>query len=133
MADDYTPYRCRSGDYFENDVLRHGKEINVLEFRISWSTDDWSNFEFIRDNRTGLRSITDVFDNYKGDLDYMRAHLDWGVWTLTFHPQVSGRGHRMIFMENLIKYCSSFDDVFFPTHRRCQIPTNITMSSLFSW
>ncbi len=30
------------------------------------------------------------------------TRLDWGVITYTFHPQVSGRGHRMLALERLI-------------------------------
>ena len=29
--------------------------------------------------------------------------LEWGVLTLTFHPQVIGRGHRMLMLERLIE------------------------------
>jgi peptidoglycan/xylan/chitin deacetylase (PgdA/CDA1 family) len=32
----------------------------------------------------------------------MRRTTDWGVMVYTFHPYVSGRGHRMMMMEQLI-------------------------------
>jgi peptidoglycan/xylan/chitin deacetylase (PgdA/CDA1 family) len=35
----------------------------------------------------------------------MRAHAPGGVLTLTMHPQVIGRGHRMAMLERLIEHC----------------------------
>jgi peptidoglycan/xylan/chitin deacetylase (PgdA/CDA1 family) len=35
---------------------------------------------------------------------YMRTHAPGGVLTLTMHPQVIGRGHRMAMLEQLIKH-----------------------------
>jgi hypothetical protein len=32
----------------------------------------------------------------------MARETEWGVLTYTFHPQVTGRGHRMLTLERLI-------------------------------
>jgi hypothetical protein len=38
-----------------------------------------------------------------GDFRFMTGATDWGVHTYTFHPQVVGRGHRMLMLEQLIR------------------------------
>ena len=47
----------------------------------------------------GLRRPADMFDNFAGDLRWMTANVDHGVCTFVFHPQVIGRGHRMLALE----------------------------------
>lgn len=117
MADDYTPYMCRDGDFVDDGGRMHfGKQVNLIEFPVSWSLDDWPHFEYFRSEGgmvPGLRSASDVYENWRADFDYMRRHLDWGVYTITFHPQVIGRGHRMILLEKLVKYFRSFSNVRF--------------------
>ena len=119
LSDDFTPYLCRDGDYLEgNGRFHRGKEVGLFEFPVSWSFDDWAHFEYIMEppyQNAGLRSIEDVLTNYIADLDYLRSNLEWGVCTMTFHPQVMGRGHRQVFLEKLIRHFKSFPDVFFPS------------------
>ena len=45
----------------------------------------------------------DVLANWVDDYRYMVQSTDWGVLTYTFHPQVIGRGHRMLLLERLIQ------------------------------
>lgn len=117
MADDFKPYLCREGDQIDKDGrLVFGKETKLIEFPVSWSMDDWPHFEFLQTQLglyQGLRSIEDVFENWRADFDYMVSNLEWGVYTLTFHPQVIGRGHRMVLLENMINYFRKFNTVFF--------------------
>ncbi len=40
--------------------------------------------------------------NFVDDFRYMTQTEEWGVLTYTFHPQVIGRGHRMLMLEKLI-------------------------------
>lgn len=50
----------------------------------------------------GLANAGAVLENWLADFDYMRRNTDWGMLVYTFHPDVSGRGHRMMMMERLI-------------------------------
>jgi peptidoglycan-N-acetylglucosamine deacetylase len=43
-----------------------------------------------------------VLANWLDDFRYLTRTLEWGVLTFTFHPQVIGRGHRMLLLERLI-------------------------------
>lgn len=50
----------------------------------------------------GLKTPEEMFSNWTGDADYMLRDFNNGVMTVTFHPQVSGRGHRLLGMEKWI-------------------------------
>jgi peptidoglycan/xylan/chitin deacetylase (PgdA/CDA1 family) len=43
----------------------------------------------------------------------MYKHVENGVFTLTLHPQVIDRGHRIVVLEKLIKHIKSCKNVWF--------------------
>lgn len=47
----------------------------------------------------GLRSPREVFSNFLDDVRYLAREEGDGVCVITFHPQVIGRGHRMLGLE----------------------------------
>ena len=106
MAHDHHPYRARQGDEIAPDrPVRWGAPTKLIEMPIAWSTDDFPHFEYSRRGDTvlpGLRRGRDVLENWVDDFRYMARLEEWGVLTYTFHPQVSGRGHRMLVLERLI-------------------------------
>jgi peptidoglycan/xylan/chitin deacetylase (PgdA/CDA1 family) len=107
MAHDSQPYYARHGDVFLADgPARLGQATPLIEMPISWSLDDYPHFEYARVSGTvlpGLRRAGDVLDNWVDDFRYMAKTDEWGVLTYTFHPQVIGRGHRMLALEQLIE------------------------------
>ena len=60
----------------------------------------------------GLRPTSGVLENWLDDYRYMARELDWGVLTYTFHPEVTGRGHRMLMLERLIDGVASLGAQF---------------------
>jgi hypothetical protein len=48
-----------------------------------------------------------VLEVWSGEFDYMVEHESCGVFTLTMHPQVIGRGHRMMLLEGFIQHILS--------------------------
>ena len=56
-----------------------------------------------------------VLETWLGDLDWAREHETGGVLTYTMHPQVIGRGHRMLMLEKLISEIRDRGDVGFTT------------------
>ena len=106
MGHDCSPYFARSGDQVSDDEpMVFGPETTLVEVPVSWSLDDHPHFEFFRTADVlmpGLRNASSVLENWLDDFDYMAEHEDWGVMTYTFHPYVSGRGHRMRLIERLI-------------------------------
>ncbi len=107
MGHDHKPYRCRTGDAPTADgPMRFGPETELWEMPISWSTDDHPHFEFVRRPGAllqGLRRADDVLENWLDDFRYMAREEERGALTYTMHPQVIGRGHRMLMLERLVE------------------------------
>lgn len=102
MSDDYSPFRPRTGDIVADDAMQFGNRSNLVELPISWTVDDYPQFEYLRMPgllMPGLRKPGDVFSNWSDDVRYMLRDFDRGVLTATFHPQVIGRGHRLLGLE----------------------------------
>ncbi len=116
MAHDCLPYRARQGDDLAPDrPVRWGAATRLIEMPVSWSLDDYPHFEYARSPAgilPGLRRGGDVLDNWVDDFRYMAATVDWGVLTYTFHPQVMGRGHRMLVLQRLIDALAAERAVF---------------------
>jgi peptidoglycan/xylan/chitin deacetylase (PgdA/CDA1 family) len=106
MGHDCEPYFARRGDRVAADApLVFGETTKLVEVPISWSLDDHPHFEFFRTSAgvmPGLANAGAVLENWLADFEYMRRTVEWGVMVYTFHPYVSGRGHRMLMMEQLI-------------------------------
>ncbi len=117
MGHDTQPYRPRAGD--DTPLLepaRLGRPVDLIELPVSWSLDDYPHFEWSVTSagalNQGLMPWHGVLGNWTADFDYMTETEDWGVITYTFHPFVSGRGHRMKAMEGLIRNVETGGAVF---------------------
>ena len=105
MADDYRLYWCREGDVAHKDkAYEFGKETDLVEMPISWLLDDFPLFEYDQRTRTGMATASHVEEIWRDEFDYMAEHVPGGVYTLTMHPQVIGRGYRMFMLERLIRH-----------------------------
>jgi peptidoglycan/xylan/chitin deacetylase (PgdA/CDA1 family) len=106
MSNDYTPFHCRRGDTFHPDGrMEFGQVTELVELPVSWSLDDYPHFEYRSTPRgilPGLRAAGDVYANFTDDILYMERDFAEGVAVITFHPQVSGRGHRLLALERWI-------------------------------
>ena len=61
-----------------------------------------------------------------GEFEFLRRKLGSGVYTLTMHPQVIGRGHRMLMLEELLDRIAAVDGVEFTTHGRGRDRTGVS-------
>jgi peptidoglycan/xylan/chitin deacetylase (PgdA/CDA1 family) len=117
MGHDFKPYWCRVGD--EHDPVgpyRFGPEIDLVELPVSWVLDDFPHFEYLRvGDRVypGLSAPSKVEEIWRAEFDYMVREVSDGVFTLTMHPQVIGRGHRVLMLECLLDHMRSEIDVVF--------------------
>lgn len=106
MGHDYSPYRVRVGDELPDDrPAVWGAESELIELPWSWTNDDYPYLEFVAFRRMimpGLARPDDMFDNFLGDVDWMVREVTAGVLTLVFHPQVIGRGHRLLALERFL-------------------------------
>jgi hypothetical protein len=60
----------------------------------------------------GLMNAHLVLEKWFDDFAYMRDNYDWGLLTYTCHPQIIGRGHRMLMMEKLITKLREWGAIF---------------------
>jgi peptidoglycan/xylan/chitin deacetylase (PgdA/CDA1 family) len=114
FADDYRPYHPRLGDRVgAEQPLRPGQEVDLWEFPVSFALDDWPHFMFDFESMPyGPSAPAKVYDIWAGDFDYMVEHDKAGVFTVTMHPQVIGRGHRIAMLERFIQHVSQFEARF---------------------
>lgn len=107
MADDFTPYWCRTGDVIQRDgPYLFGQEVDLVEMPVSWILDDFPHFEYLKAGPTvfpGLAAPSKVEEIWQGEFEFMTRYVEHGVYTLTMHPQVIGRGHRFLLLERLIE------------------------------
>ncbi|MGF1596789.1 MAG: polysaccharide deacetylase [Acidimicrobiales bacterium] len=103
MGHDFRPYRVRLGTELPVDgPARWGAETDLIELPWSWTVDDYVYLEFVTFRRMlmpGLRSPDEMFANFAGDVRWMTREVEAGVCTVVFHPQVIGRGHRLLALE----------------------------------
>ncbi len=104
MADD-RPY----------EILEHGRPTGVIELPVEWILDDYPYFGFSRFSavRPHIKPM-DVFDIWAAEFD--RAYQEGSMFILTMHPKYIGHRSRIAMLEELIKYMSSKEDVWFATH-----------------
>jgi peptidoglycan/xylan/chitin deacetylase (PgdA/CDA1 family) len=104
MGHDYQPYPLRRGDVLPDDgPAQWGPATSLVELPWSWTLDDYVYLEFVTFRHAlmpGLRRPADMFDNFRGDVSWMVDNVTRGVCTTVFHPQVIGRGHRLLALEH---------------------------------
>ncbi|MFI6359666.1 polysaccharide deacetylase [Streptomyces sp. NPDC050743] len=109
MGTDCVPYLARTGDRHDPDgPYVFGPASQIVELPVSWTLDDYPHLEFVRTGTTvmpGLQDPHQMFARFLGDVRYMIRHTEGGVLTVTLHPQVIGRGDRMLALEEFIIGC----------------------------
>lgn len=125
---DFVPYYARIGDSWTSvdyskdpaewmKPLKHGDEIDVVEIAANWYVDDLPPMMFIKasPNSHGFVSPRDIEDMWKQQFDWVYRELEYGIFPMTIHPDVSGRPQNLLMVERLIDYISGHDDVAFVT------------------
>ena len=113
MADDFHPYFCREGDSINPESgYKMGTETDLIELPVSWILDDFPYFE-LRPGDSIMASAGHVFEIWREEFDYAHEHAHEGIFTLTMHPYVIGRGHRIAMLDRLIHRMKSRSGVRF--------------------
>lgn len=115
MAQDFELYRCRTGDVVSPDsAYVFGPEVDLVEFPVSWSLDDYPQMEFSTSMPLpGLSGYDKALGMWTTDFDYMVENVPGGAFGITFHPQVIGRGGRMRILEGLVAHMRAAANVEF--------------------
>jgi peptidoglycan-N-acetylglucosamine deacetylase len=116
-GDDYRLYFARQGDVPALTGGYHfGAETSLVEVPVSWSWDDFPQFEFVNSPRFSANTLANpgkVFEIWSSDIDYMVHRIPDGVFDLTMHPQSIGRGHRLMLLERFIEHCLTYPSLRF--------------------
>lgn len=114
MAQDYLPYYLREGDEAPpDDVYVFGKPVDLVEIPVGWHLDDFPNFEFLPGFATAMHPPSVVEEIWAGEFEWGYRNVPGGLLDITMHPQVIGRGSRLLMLERLINRFSSHDGVRF--------------------
>jgi peptidoglycan/xylan/chitin deacetylase (PgdA/CDA1 family) len=104
MADDFHLY----------PLTLDGQELEVIEIPVAWELDDAPHFMFnLYPYRAGMAAPSKVYEIWAAEFE--GAYADGGVFTLTTHPQIIGRYHRLQMLEKLIQHMAEHPGVWFTT------------------
>ena len=124
MHRDFEPYYVRVGDSWKkidytNDAqswmepLVRGEETDLVEIPANWYLDDLPPMMFIKaaPNSHGFVSPRDIEQLWRDQFDWVYREMDQAVYTMTIHPDVSGRPQVLLMLERLIEHINAHDGV----------------------
>ncbi len=123
MHDDHTPYYVRVGDSYTKidytkpaetwmkPFLKGAVTTDLIELPASWYLDDLPPMLFIKANANshGFVNPRDIESLWKDQFDWVYREMDYAVYLLTLHPDVSGRPQNLLMLERLIDYVRKHD------------------------
>lgn len=124
MHRDFEPYYVRVGDTWKKidytkpahtwmEPLKRGEETDLVEIPANWYLDDLPPMMFIKaaPNSHGFVSPRDVEQLWRDQFDWVYREMDQATFTMTLHPDVSGRPQVLLMLERLIEHINSHDGV----------------------
>jgi len=128
MHNDFHPYYVRVGDTWTKiDYSKHpdawmkplvrGKETDLIEIPASWYLDDLPPMMFIKKapNSHGFVNPRHLEESWRDQFDWVYRENDYAVFTMTIHPDVSGRPQVLLMLERLIEHIQKHDGTKFLT------------------
>ena len=129
MHHDFQPHYVRVGDSWTKiDYSKSAKEwmkplvrgkviTDIVEIPASWYTDDLPPMMFIKaaPNSHGFVSPRHLEEIWRDQFDWVYREYDYAVYTMTIHPDVSGRPQVLLMLERLFNHMSRHPGVRFTT------------------
>ena len=128
MHNDFHPYYVRVGDSWTKidysqhpdawmKPLQRGAETDLVEIPANWYLDDLPPMMFIKKspNSHGFVNPRHLEEMWRDQFDWVYRENDYAVFTMTIHPDVSGRPQVLLMLERLIQYIRSHEGVRFVT------------------
>jgi peptidoglycan/xylan/chitin deacetylase (PgdA/CDA1 family) len=128
MHHDFLPYYVRVGDswtkidYSEKAEewmvpLQRGEETDLIEIPASWYLDDLPPMMFIKTapNSHGFVNPRDIEQLWMDQFDWVYREYDYAVFTMTIHPDVSGRPAVLAMHERISEHINAHDGVRWAT------------------
>lgn len=88
----------------------NGRTTSMINLPGHWILDDLAHFYYHISARKTILSCRQVLELYKEELDGIHAY--GGIFTLTMHPQASGRPSRVLMLKSFIEYVKSHKDIW---------------------
>lgn len=122
MGRDFEPYWCRIGDeWSKTEAYKFGKPVDLVELPVAWHLDDFPQFEYVVIPRGGIiqgvLTPRQLLEIWKDEFDFLYDRIGKGIFTATMHPQVIGRGARMVLLDKFIEHVAGRDGVSFTNCR----------------
>ena len=124
MHNDFTPYYVRVGDSWSKidysqpaetwmKPLVRGQETDLVEIPANWLLDDLPPQMFIKSspNSHGFVSPRHLEEMWRDQFDWVYREMDYAIFPVTIHPDVSGRPQSLLMLERLIEYINQHDCV----------------------
>ncbi len=128
MHDDFTPYYVRVGDTWTKidysqeaetwmKPFVRGEETDLIEIPANWYLDDLPPMMFIKNapNSHGFVNPRDIEQMWCDQFDWVYREMDYAVFAMTTHPDVSGRPQVLMMLERIYKYFTGHQGVRFVT------------------
>jgi peptidoglycan/xylan/chitin deacetylase (PgdA/CDA1 family) len=128
---DFVPFYARVGDQWTKidfagpardwmKPLVHGHEVDLVEFCGNWYVDDLPPMMFNKHaaNSHGFVSPHDIEQLWRDQFDWVYRELDYGVFPVTLHPDVSGRPQVLLMLERLLDDWTRREGVRFLTYEQ---------------
>jgi peptidoglycan-N-acetylglucosamine deacetylase len=128
MHHDFQPHYVRVGDSWTKidyskkaetwmKPLVRGQETDLVEIPASWYLDDLPPMMFIKaaPNSHGFINPRDLEEIWRDQFDWVYREYDYAVFTMTIHPDVSGRPQVLMMHERLFAHMSKHPGVKFMT------------------
>jgi peptidoglycan-N-acetylglucosamine deacetylase len=126
MHHDFQPHYVRVGDRWTKidyskkaeewmKPLVRGQETDLVEIPASWYLDDLPPMMFIKasPNSHGFVNPRQLEEIWRDQFDWVYREYDYAVFTMTIHPDVSGRPQVLAMHERLFGHISSHPGVRF--------------------
>ena len=128
MHRDFECYYLRTGDEWTPidysqparswmKPLVRGKESALIEIPVSWYLDDLPPMMFVKKapNSYGFANPRDIEELWRDQFDWVYRNLDEAVFSITIHPDVSGRPQVLAMLERLCAHMMDHAGVRFMT------------------
>ncbi len=128
MHKDFHPYYVRVGDRWTTidyskpasewmKPLERGEETDLIEIPASWYLDDLPPMMFIKKspNSHGFVNPRHIEQLWLDQFDWVYREYDYAVFTMTVHPDVSGRPQCLLMHERIIDHINSHEGVRWAT------------------
>ncbi|ECK8511391.1 polysaccharide deacetylase [Campylobacter coli] len=124
MHNDFTPYYVRVGDKwtkidYSKDAkewmkpLVRGQETDLIEIPANWYLDDLPPMMFIKKspNSFGFVSPRDISQMWIDQFDWVYREMDYAIFPMTIHPDVSARPQVLLMHERIIEHINKHEGV----------------------